>query len=396
MKKVIYSLLWHKRELPRLVLAGLGFSLGLFVLLGALRFGGDVREILYPGDTADQTQMIVINKKVNLGHTLGLGETGFSSDEIEALRGQSFVRDVAPILTTDFKVSGGISFGLGRDLQSELPFEAVADRFLDKHPVGWGWQPGQAQVPVMVSREFLALYNLGFAAAQGLPQLTERTIGLFPMYIECFGVNETLQFSARVVGFTERFSTLLIPLDFMTWANTNLGSQSESPVSRLVLEVDSVAQTAFQAFLKERSYETNQEKLAILAVARTLQIALFIVGVFGVVLILVSLLTLMLIGQLLISQARPELQLLHHLGFADGFLSRCYVKVMLPVITLPFVLAGVGVFAAGFALRDVLDRLGLSISPYPGTLVSLAYIASFFVVCLLFYLLILGSIRRVT
>ena len=79
---------------------------------------------------------------------------------------------------------------------------------------------------------------------------------------------------------------------------------------------------------------------------------------FGVVLILVSLLTLMLIGQLLISQARSEIQLLHHLGFADSFLSRCYVKVMLPVIGLPFVLAGSAVFAAGFALQDVLAYFG--------------------------------------
>jgi len=396
MKKVIYSLLRQEREIPRLVMAGLGFSLGLFVLFGAMRFGGDVRTILYPPGTADQTQVIVINKKVGLRHTLGLGQTSFSVQEIEELRQQPFVRDVGTIITTDFSVSGGISFGANRDLQSELVFEAVPDRFLDSVPAVWGWQEAQTQIPVIVARDFLALYNLGYAAAQGLPQLTEATIGLFPMYIECFGADETLQFSARIAGFTDRFSTILVPQDFLTWANARIGSQAGSPVSRLVLEIDSSGQAVAQDYLKDRSYETNQEELAILGVARSLRIALYLISVFGAVLILVSLLTIVLIGQLLISQARHEIQLLHYLGFTDVFLSRCYVRVMLPVIAIPFVLAGTGVFAAGFAVKDVLGRVGFSISAYPGTMVSGTFIVAFFSVWALFYLLILRGIRRIT
>ena len=139
MKKVIYSLLWHKREIPRLILAGLGFSLGLFVLLAAIRFSDDVRDILYPTGTAGHTRFIVINKKVNLRHTLGLGKSAFSAEDIEELGQQAFVRDVGSLVTTNFTVSGGISFGLNRELQSEMLFEAVPDRFLDRdRPAGWG------------------------------------------------------------------------------------------------------------------------------------------------------------------------------------------------------------------------------------------------------------------
>jgi Ca2+/Na+ antiporter len=396
MKKVVSSLLWHKREIPRLVLAGLGFSLGLFVLLAALRFSNDLRDILYPSGSAGDTRFIVINKKVNLRHTLGLGKSAFSAEEIQELMQQAFIRDVGSLVTTNFTVAGGISFGLNRALHSEMLFEAVPDRFLDDPPAAWAWQEGQTQIPVIISREFLALYNFGFAAAQGLPQLTESTIGLFPIYLECFGADETVHFSARIAGFTDRFPTILVPMDFMTWANTHIGAQAAPLVSRLVLEIDSAGEAALQDYLQARSYETNQEKLATMGVARSLKIALLLVSVFGVVLILVSLLTLMLIGQLLISQAQNEIQLLHHLGFTDGFLSRCYVKVMLPVISIPFVLAGAAVFAAGFSLRDVLSRIGYSISPYPEAAVCVSFVIAYFAVCILFYLLILRSIRRVT
>jgi len=396
MKNVIPSLLWHKREIPRLILAGLGFTLGLFVLLAAVRFSGDLREILYPRDTAGNTRFIVINKKIKLRHTLGLGKSAFSAEEIEALRQQASVRDVGSLVTTNFTVAGGISFGLNQELHSEMLFEAVADRFLDHLPAHWGWEEGQTQIPVIISREFLALYNFGFAAAQGLPKLTESTIGLFPIYIECYGPDDTFHFSARIAGFTDRFPTILVPMDFMTWANAHIGAQATPPVSRLVLEIDSTGEAAIQDYMQTWSYETNQEKLAAAGVARSLKIALLLVSVFGLVLILVSLLTLMLIGQLLISQARNEIQLLHHLGFTDGFLSRCYVKVMLPVIAIPFLLAGAGVFAAGFALRDVLSRIGFSISPYPAPVVSAGFVMAFLMLCFLFYLLILRSIRRVT
>ena len=141
-----------------------------------------------------------------------------------------------------------------------------------------------------------------------------------------------------------------MPLRFLKWANTHIGGKAAPSVSRVILEIESGQEDAVLAFLNRQSYETNQEKLAILGVARSLRIALYLISVFGIVLILVSLLTMMLIGQLLISQARHEIQLLHHLGFTDVFLTRCYVKVMLPVITIPFVLAGTGVFVAGFTL----------------------------------------------
>jgi hypothetical protein len=130
-------------------------------------------------------------------------------------------------------------------------------------------------------------------------------------------------------------------------------------------------------------------------VARTLKIALMVVCVFGVVLILVSLLSLVLIIQLLISHARQELQLLHQLGFDDRFLTRTYVTVIGPVIVLPFALAGAGIGALGIVLKPVLMKAGITIALTPDGVVVLLFVGAFMACITLFYGLIGRTIRRI-
>ncbi len=395
MNRLVRQLLWNRKECPQLIMAAAGFTVGLFVLFSALRFMGDLRGILYPQDAGDR-RFIVINKKVKLAHTLGRSIATFSEPEIAALTNQSFVRDVGPIVTTNFMASASFMLGLDRGLQSELFLEAVDDRFLDIHPPTWQWQEGHPFVPVIVSRDFLALYNFGFAAAQGYPQLTEDTLGFMPIPVLCTGDGGEFTFTGQIVGLSDRFSTVLVPQAFMNWANQTIGQKATPPASRVVLTVDTVAETAMHAYFKENEYETNREKLAGARVARLLRIALFLVSGFGALLVFVSLLSIILTIQLLVSRALSEIRLLHQLGFTDTYLGRSYVGVILPVLVVPFLAAGAGVLAAGQTLSRVLDQTGYSIAPWPGTGLYVGFILTLAVVIALFYLLIIRTIRRIT
>lgn len=394
MRNALRALLWTRREWPQLILGGLGFSVGLFVLLATLRFGGAIRGVLYPA-VAAETRFVVINKKVVLGHTLGLGSLAFSPEEIADLKKQSFVRDLGPILTTNFAVSGSAPFAMGQGYQSELFFEAVADRFLGHVPDDWGWGPGQIRIPAIISREFLALYNFGFAVAQGLPQLTEETIGLLPFQLVCSGGEDPVPFSGRIVGFTDRYSTILVPMEFMVWANATIGRAAAPPPSRVVIEVDSSERQALRDYLGDRSYETNDEKLGSATLVRSLRVALSLMVAFGGMLVLVSLCVLVLTSQLLVGRAQGELRLLHHLGFTDGFLSLNYMKVIMPAIAMAFLLAGLGVLALGPLVADLLGRAGFTVSSWPTLGMYISFLAALLGVSCLFYLLILRMIRRI-
>ena len=139
MKKILHSLLGCKQEGVSLMLGALGFTLGLFILFAGIRFSSDVIDLLSPEDSDSAGRFVVINKKVNLKHTLGFGNTAFSQDELEALKQQACVRDVGKIVTTNFAVAGAAYMGLDGGMESELFFEAVEDRFLDTHPKDWHW-----------------------------------------------------------------------------------------------------------------------------------------------------------------------------------------------------------------------------------------------------------------
>jgi len=395
MKRIMRSLLGCKKEGLSLALAALGFTLGLFVLFGALRFSGDVLDLLYPEDRDAESRYIVINKKVNLRHTLGFGSAAFSQDEFELMAQQDCIRDAGKIVTTNFAVAGAAYMGSDGGMESELFFEAIDDRFLDIHPKEWHWKEGDAQIPAILARDFLLLYNFGFASAKGLPQLTEETIGLLKAYVVCAGDETQLSFTGKIVGFSDRLSTILVPMSFMTWANAEIGQKAPPPVSRVILEIESGQEEAVHTFLDSQSYQTNQERLPVTGLAKSLRVALVVMCVFGVVLILVSLLSLVLIIQLLISRAAQELQLLHQLGFADPFLTRTYVTVIGPMIVLPFVLAGVGIGAAGFVLKPWLMTAGITISLVPDGHVSGLFAGAFMACITLFYGLIGRTIRGI-
>lgn len=392
MKRIVRRLLWDKKESLPLMLAATGFTLGLFLLFGAIRFGGELVHMLKPRGSDTTRRFIVINKQVNLTHTLGFGTSAFSQEELQQLRQQEFVKDVGPIVTTNFAVAGAAHLGLA-GLQSELFFEAVDDRFLDTQPTGWHWQEGELQIPAILARDFLALYNFGYASAKGLPQLTEETVGVLQARVVCTGDDTQQVFTGRIVGFSDRFATILVPMAFMEWANAEIGRKPAPPVARAILEIEPGQEEAVQAFLDGQSYETNREKLPLTRVAGALKIVLIVISLLGGVLILVSGLSLVLFIQLLMSRARPHLRLLHQLGFDDSFLARTYVVVILPILCGCFVLAGVGVWGLGFLLKPALSKFGFAMTPHLATLTVILLGLGFVGVVALFHGFIKRTIR---
>ena len=88
------------------------------------------------------------------------------------MKGQPFVRDVGAFTPADYRVKGTVGMG-GVQLSTYLFFEAVPDRFLDVTSGKWKYEPGDGDIPIIIPRNYLNLYNYGFAKSQGLPQISE-------------------------------------------------------------------------------------------------------------------------------------------------------------------------------------------------------------------------------
>lgn len=306
--KILNKILWEGKSRWLLLGAALGTFIGLFLLLSTFQFYFDVQKLL-KGDANPSDQYVQINKKVNLFNTLGV-KAGFSEAEIEALRTKPFIESVGKFTANDFRV-GASSDMLG--FYTELFFESVPADFLDVKEPAFRWSEGQNTIPVLISKDYLALYNFGFAPSQGLPQLTPSTVGKLNMEITVSGQGKKQSFNGKIVGFSDRINSILVPSEFLAWANTNFGSEP-GLASRLILKVSNPMAKEFQAFLKEKGYEVSAGRLIGSQFGVLLKIVLTILWSMGLLILALSLLVFVLNFQLMVAQSRPEIRLLLETG----------------------------------------------------------------------------------
>jgi len=104
---LLHKLLWKSKNKQQLLLAALGATLGLFLLLSAIQFYADFRQISDGKQGGDQ--FVLVNKKVNLFHTVPGVKSSFTAEEIEKIRSQDFVLDLAQFTPNQYKVSASSS-----------------------------------------------------------------------------------------------------------------------------------------------------------------------------------------------------------------------------------------------------------------------------------------------
>lgn len=142
------------------------------VVLGALQAYRDIRPIVDRPDSFLRGDYLVLSKRVNALNTLGLGSSDFTPGELDDLRAQPFVREVGALTPADYRITGSVGMG-GVNLSTYLFFESVPDRFLDVEAAEWNYEPGSRDIPIIIPRNYVNLYNYGFAPSQGLPQISE-------------------------------------------------------------------------------------------------------------------------------------------------------------------------------------------------------------------------------
>ncbi|MDE7347195.1 MAG: ABC transporter permease [Muribaculaceae bacterium] len=288
-------------------LAGFALSnfIGLLIIGGAVMFYIDSRSIWGDDESVINTDYLVVNKKVTSASTLGDREsTWFSEEDMADLRAQPWVRRVGEFSSSDFRVYASVNQG-GRGMETALFFESVPDSFVDVAAADWRFEPGQTIVPVMIPKEYLALYNFGFAGSAGLPQLSEQLISGIPLklYMRSEDGTRSMQMEGRIAGFSNRLNTVLVPDSFMQYANSRLGADGSVAPSRLIIDVSSPGDVAIADYLSSHGWEVAGDKSGSSA-AYLLKLVVGIVMAVGAVITLLSLFVLMLSMSLLMEKNR--------------------------------------------------------------------------------------------
>ena len=156
----------------------------------------------------------------------------------------------------------------GKSLATYLFFESVPDEFFDKLPSQWYFNPEDKFVPIILSRDYLTLYNFGFAMPQGLPQVSEEVIGMVPITLTITGKQQTTeQFEAAIVGFSSRLNTIAVPQEFMDWANKRYNDSvaTEAPkTTRLIVKTDKFDGEEMKQYLQKEEIERYRQHIGFL------------------------------------------------------------------------------------------------------------------------------------
>jgi len=331
--KPLYTILWKDHSRTHLFWAFLGTLAGFVLLLSGIQFYSDLKQVLSENRDLLDPEYIVLNKKVNIGQTLGLAGPGFTDEEIGELRQQPFADQVDPFISNQFPISGYTESDRVPNFYTELFFEAIPDQYIDIKSDEWDWEPEKKTIPVIIPQDFLNLYNFGFAQSQGLPQIPKGVISMVSFRIRLKGKHGNYEdYPGRIVGFSNRIHSILVPYDFLQWANDRYGYFEKKDPSRVILVSPDPTDPEIIRYIEEKGYDTIREKLKSSRMNIILKFVISFLVVVASLIIGLAFLVFLLSLQLMISRSAQKIVRLHRLGFHYREISRPYILLLLVLL----------------------------------------------------------------
>ncbi len=298
-----------------------GYSLALFVgatlLLLIVQFYYDVKPIIKQEAAVFDQTTAVINKEVSLFKTLDKSKIYFSDKEIKKLKKQPFIKDLAPFDYAQFEIKA-FTNGSGDvpAFYTDLFFESIPDQYLSVDDNAWKWQEKDSLIPIIIPENYLKLYNFGFAESQGLPVFSKNTIKDFTFNIKLIGQGQNETFKGRIVAFSGKINSILVPHNFMKWANKRFANKTAVPINKVLLTFNDPSDERIVSYFNNHNYSINQDKLALGKLTFFFKSALFFVFFIAVVILVLALAFVLMSINLMLQKNKKMLQNLISIGYA--------------------------------------------------------------------------------
>lgn len=323
------------------------------------------------GNDSLGSTFLTISKKVNDASMADNAQSLITAQDELNIKKAAQVQDVGRLSPANFKVSASIGSG-PMSFYTLLFLEAAPDRFMDQMPSSWKWQEADPTLPIILSRDFLNMYNYVFAPSQGLPLLSEQTVKALGFTLTMGeGANAT-NYRAQVEGFSDRISSVLVPQSFIDYGNKKFAAQTPTSISRLIIKVADPSDKAFTAFLEKNNFSTNAEQLRFSKMRSIVEIVSGATGVLAILLMGIGALVFVLFIELTMAKAQASVQLLLQIGYSPKKLSRFlmakYIPIMLSALSVALLMA----LVTQYFVSEKMNSLQVAIPKFPGFYVCLA------------------------
>ncbi len=371
---LVWKLLRRHISVPQFVGFFFANLLGMLIVLLGFQFYRDVLPVFTQGDSFMSADYLIVSKRISTATTLSGRNSSFNAAEEAEVKEQKFARKVGAFTSTEYKADARMGVNGVQVLSSELFFESVPDGFVDVPLDQWKWQEGD-DVPIILPRSYINMYNFGFAQSRSLPKISDGLVGMIDFHIFIQGNGRQDEFRGRVIGFSNRLNSILVPQSFMDWSNHTYAPGMKSDPTRLIVEVANPTDTHISQFVESKNYEVEDDKLNSEKTTYFLKMVVTLVMGVGLVISILSFYILMLSIYLLVQKNSSKLENLLLIGYSPQKVALPYQLLTAALNILVLLLAWTVVFIVRGQYMEVIETLFPSIdegSMLPSLAVGLA------------------------
>ena len=337
--KLVWKLLRQHISIPQFLGFFFANLVGMVIILLGVQFYNDY-QALDKEDSFMKSDYLIVNKKISALSGLTGKTNVFTKDDVEDLEAEEFVERIGAFTPSSFNVRARFDVEGFVKFSTDMFFESVPDAFVDVKSDAWNYQEGSDEIPIILPKNYLDLYNFGYAQGKGLPKLSEGILGAMKLNMEIAGNGHSDTYTGRIVGFSSRLNTILVPETFMQWANRQYSSSDAvKEPTRLILEVNNPTDKRITSYLQDHDYETDESKLDASKTTFVLRIIVSIVMVIGLVISALSFYILMLSVFLLVQKNSTKLENLLLIGYSPTKVSFPYQALTIGLNVLVLILA---------------------------------------------------------
>lgn len=359
----------------------LSLLVGATIALLSLQLYADLKPLLNSQTDVFRAHTVTVSKTVTAVKTARKKGIYFTDKELQRLKQQEFVKEVAQFNNSTFNVSAAISFG-GQQMSTDLFFESVPDGYVDIQSDDWRWDSTSNFLPIVIPEDYLNLYNFGFAESQSLPVVAPGLLSQVTFNVFVEGNGKRKVYNSRIVGLSSKINSILVPEDFLLWANREFGAADDKGSSRLLVEFSDASDERIAEYFKANGLNINKAELESSKMAFFFRLAMGFVMAIAVVIILLSMALIVMSMNLIVHRNREMFINLRNIGYSVGTMSRFY-KVVTSLLTVGVIMlsAVIVVWIRSYYLARLSTMFNAGGTLAPTLIGSLSLAALLLVIC---------------
>ncbi len=325
--------------LSQIIGYALTIFIGVTIILVTSQFYFDIKPLLSQQTDIFKSKSAVISKNISVFKTIDKEKIYFTDKEIKDLKKQPFTKSISKFNSATFKINAYSNKTENVPVfYTDLFFESIPNTFLDVETDEWKWDVSLDFIPIIIPENYLNLYNFGFAESQRLPVLSKNTISQIEFNIQISGNHKSKDYKSKIVGFSNKVNSILVPEEFLSWANKEFGRLNKNKTSRILIEFNNPSDKTILEYFNENNYSISKDKLEFSKLVFFFKSALIFVFVIALVIIGLSIAFILLSLNLIIQRNKELLLNLYNIGYEHNRIAKFY-QVLISSTTVLSIIA---------------------------------------------------------